>query len=64
MSKINKKVLDFWININKNPEKVKKVPANLPIEVLQDLSRRKNIPEKIKLIIQRILLEKKTQKSG
>jgi hypothetical protein len=62
MSKINKKVLEFWININKNPEKVNKLPNNVPIEVLEDLSKRTNIPEKLQLNIMLAKLEKKNKK--
>jgi hypothetical protein len=62
MQKISKKILEFWINVNKNPEKVTKLPDNVPIEVLEDLSKRKNIPEKLQLNIKLAMLEKKNKK--
>jgi len=62
MQKISKKILEFWINVNKNPEKVTKLPDNVPIEVLEDLSKRRNIPEKLQLIIELAILEKKNKK--
>jgi hypothetical protein len=62
MQRISKKILDFWININKNPEKVTKLPNNVPIEVLEDLSKRINIPEKLQLTIELAKLKKKNKK--